>query len=61
MWTNTHLTGLDLKVAFLCISVDEQRESLVFEMQKSKKIEKSPAMVESSTTEIILKPTKTIK
>lgn len=61
MWTNTYLTVLDLKVVFFCISVNEKREPLIFEMEKSNKIKKNAAMLESSTTEIIKKPTKTIK
>lgn len=47
------MTILDLKVAFFCILVDELREPLVFETEKSKKIKKCAAMLESSTTEII--------
>lgn len=61
MWKKIYLTVLDLKVAFFCISVGEQKESLVFEMEKSKKIKKSAAVLESSTTEIIKIPTKTTK
>lgn len=55
------MTGLGLNVAFFFILVDEQRESPVFETGKSEKRKKSAAMLESYTTEIIKKPTKTTK
>lgn len=55
------MAGLGLNVAFFFILVDEQRESPVFEMGKSEKRKKSAAMLESYTTEIIKKTTKTTK